>query len=307
MKKFDMKKFTFVLIGINIIFFIFISTYYKPKVVNTINDDVEQRDTYLNIITTNKFIYSATKQLVKDKHNVTYMFNNNFDSLNFKFTNDSLDNVSKYDLLLYMGSSSEPWINGFIDGLKKGKVGIVNLSRGTKTLNYIKSQTVAGYDIKINPYYWLSPDEYKIMLYNIKSSIQDKDPKNRDFYEENYEEMISELDKDSKDVKDSVSVLSGYTVYTTDEDLDYLTKYLGIDVIKLTDLTKIDDYKKMLSGSVNKTLIVYSNQAKFNEFSSKITGTTYYQMEIKIPEYDEQYRSYLENISLKFKGLNKKL
>lgn len=307
MKKFDMKKFTFVLIGINIIFFIFISTYYKPKVVNTINDDVAQRDTYLNIITTNKFIYSATKQLVKDKHNVTYMFNNNFDSVNFKFTNDSLDNVSKYDLLLYMGSSSEPWINDFIDGLKKGKVGIVNLSRGTKTLNYIKSQNIAGYDIKINPYYWLSPDEYKIMLYNIKSSIQDKDPKNRDFYEENYEEMISELDKESKNVKESVSALSGYTVYTTDEDLDYLTKYLGIDVIKLTDLTKIDDYKKMLGESANKTLILYSNQAKFNEFGSKITGTSYYQMEIKIPEYGEQYRSYLENVSLKFKGLNKKL
>ncbi|GFP77311.1 metal ABC transporter substrate-binding protein [Clostridium fungisolvens] len=307
MKKFDMKKFTFVLIGINIIFFIFISTYYKPKVVNTINDDVEQRDTYLNIITTNKFIYSATKQLVKDKHNVTYMFNNNFDSLNFKFTNDSLDNVSKYDLLLYMGSSSEPWINDFIDGLKKGKVGIVNLSRGTKTLNYIKSQNIAGYDIKINPYYWLSPDEYKIMLYNIKSSIQDKDPKNRDFYEENYEEMISELDKDSKDVKDSISALNGYTIYTTDEDLDYLTKYLGVDVIKLTDLTKIDDYKKMLGESASKTLILYSDQAKFNEFISKINGASYYQMQIKIPQYDDQYRYYLENISLKFKGLNKKL
>ncbi|WP_160678547.1 zinc ABC transporter substrate-binding protein [Clostridium sp. C8-1-8] len=306
MKKFDMKKFTFVLIGINIIFFIFISTYYKPKVVNSVDSTVEQRDVYLNIITTNKFIYNSAKQIVKDKHNVSYMFNNRNDSMNFKFSNDSLDNVSKYDLLLYMGTSTEPWINEFIDGLKKGKVGIVNLSRGTKTLNYTKPQNINGYEIKINPYYWLSPDEYKIFLYNLKSAIQDKDPKNREFYEQNYKEVTDEFDKITNDLKDASSDLQEYNVYTTDDDLDYIIKYLGINATKITDFSKIQEYEKDFNKDSNKNLILYSDEEKFRAFKNRLSGVTYLDMEIKIPEYSDKYKDFFYNLISKFKGLVEK-
>jgi zinc/manganese transport system substrate-binding protein len=234
------------------------------------------------------------------------MFNNRNDSMNFKFSNDSLDNVSKYDLLLYMGTSAEPWINEFIDGLKKGKVGIVNLSRGTKTLNYTKMQNINGYDIKINPYYWLSPDEYKIFLYNLKSAIQDKDPKNREFYEENYKEVTDEFDKITNDLKDASSSLQDYRVYTTDDDLDYIIKYLGINATKLTDLSKIEEYEKDFTKDSNKNLILYSDVEKFRTFKSRFSGVKYSDMEIKIPDYSDNFKDFYYNIISKFKGLAEK-
>ena len=44
-------------------------------------------------------------------------------------------------------------------------------------------------------------EEYKIALYNVKAAIQDKDPKNRDLYEDNYNKLIELLDKTIDEVK----------------------------------------------------------------------------------------------------------
>jgi zinc/manganese transport system substrate-binding protein len=205
-----------------------------------------------------------------------------------------------------MGTSAEPWINDFIDGLKKGKVGIVNLSRGTRTLNYTKPQNINDYEIKINPYYWLSPDEYKIFLYNLKSAIQDKDPKNREFYEQNYKEVTDEFDKITNDLKDASSVLQDYKIYTTDDDLDYIIKYLGINATKITDLSKVQDYEKDFNKDSSKNLILYSDEEKFRTFKKRLSGVTYSDMEIKIPEYSDKYKDFFYNLISKFKALDEK-
>ncbi|GIM29172.1 manganese ABC transporter substrate-binding protein [Clostridium polyendosporum] len=305
MKKFNMKKFTFLLIMVNVFFFIALSVYSTPKAANSDNNKIEERDTYLNIIVTNKLIFSMTKEIVKNKHNIEYMFKNEDEAQKFTFSQDSLDNISSMDFFLYMGSGAEPWINDFINGLKKGKVGVINLSRGTRTLNYSKPKVINNNEVKVNPYYWLSPDDYKISLYNIKSAIQDRDPKNREYYEDNYEVLIQKIDKEVEGLKQEQKILNEYNIYLLGDNLEYLMKSLGIEYSKIPLGEEPQEYIKTfgeLKGS--KKLIIYDDIKAMEDIKKYVVGLNVKELNIKIPNYSDDYLSYINNIKEQLKALD---
>ncbi|MGL5084166.1 MAG: metal ABC transporter substrate-binding protein, partial [Clostridium sp.] len=180
--------------------------------------------------------YSMVKSIVLNKHNVEYLSDNENEIYEFKYNEDIVNNVSERDLFIYSGINNEPWVNGFIDKLKKGDLGIINMSRGIKTLTY----EIDG--ITENPYYWLGTNEYKIALYNVKCAIQEKDPKNKSYYEDNYNRVIREVDAALKEVKLELEKYKEYTIITNTNTFDYLLRDLGLQVIKLKDkenITKI--------------------------------------------------------------------
>lgn len=232
------------------------SIFSSPLLANTENNnrsnnnETENRSKYLNIITVNKPQYEMVKKIVKDKHNVDYMFTDEKDINDFKYSQEVLDNVSNMDLFIYSGTTFEPWTNTFINELKKGSLGIINLSRGIRTLNYDSNGTS-----KENPYYFGGIEEYKIALYNVKAAIQDRDPQNRDYYEENYKKAIDEFEKQLKQYKDKLEKLKGYTFVTLDGGFEYITKSLGLNTIKL-DNHELSEFMKLNNLDSAKTIII---------------------------------------------------
>lgn len=251
-----MKKITFVMVLITITLSFGMSIFSSPLLANTENNNrsnnngTENRSKYLNIITVNKPQYEMVKKIVKDKHNVDYMFTDEKDINDFKYSQEVLDNVSNMDLFIYSGTTFEPWTNTFINELKKGSLGIINLSRGIRTLNYDSNGTS-----KENPYYFGGIEEYKIALYNVKAAIQDRDPQNRDYYEENYKKAIDEFEKQLKQYKDKLEKLKGYTFVTLDGGFEYITKSLGLNTIKL-DNHEISEFMKLNNLDSAKTIII---------------------------------------------------
>ncbi|NSJ90374.1 zinc ABC transporter solute-binding protein, partial [Coprococcus sp. MSK.21.13] len=188
-----------------IIMFIFSGCFskeeYNPTGVLTV-DKLENQN--LGIVVTDKLLYYMTRKITGERHFVEYIFKDRNMERNFKATKDNLNSVSKEDLFIYNGLDVEPWFNEFTAKLDKNKVGVINISRGINLINYTKEKKHNGNNILRNPYYWMNIDNYKIALLNIKNSIQDKDPKNRDYYEENFQEEIKELsllEKMASDVK----------------------------------------------------------------------------------------------------------
>jgi zinc/manganese transport system substrate-binding protein len=211
----------------------------SSKVENTSQNTTDKPDVFkesdvcLNIMTTDKALYYMLKDIVGNKHNVDYMFNKREDELIFSFTEDSLNNISKQDLFIYAGAEFEPWMNKFLDALNKNKVGAINVSRGVKLLPYSTEIKFNDVILKDNPFYWSSIDNYKIVLLNIKNAVEDKDPKNRDYYEENFSRTIKAAEGYSKNLKDAAEGLKDYIVIVDEDELDYLLKYLGIKAVKI--------------------------------------------------------------------------
>ena len=249
-----MKKITFAMVIITIALSFGMSLFSSPLLANTEKDRTENRDKYLNIMTVNKPQYDMVKKIVKEKNNVEYMFTNEKEISEFEYSEDVLRNISNMDLFIYSGTSFEPWSNSFIDELKKGNLGIINLARGVRLSNY----TYDG-NSKENPYYFEGIEEYKISLYNVKAAIQDKDPQNRDYYEENYNESIKQFDENIKRYVDKVKLLDEYKFITLNNDFDYLTKSLNLNTIEL-DNHEVAEFIKINNLDPKKVIIIVDGE-----------------------------------------------
>jgi zinc/manganese transport system substrate-binding protein len=259
-----LKKITFAMVIITIMLSFGMSLFSSPLLANTENNRTEGRDKYLNIMTVNKPQYDMVKKIIKDKNNVEYMFTDEKEISEFKYSRDVLSNISNMDLFMYSGASFEPWCNSFIGELKKGSLGIINLARGVRVLNYAHDG-----ETKENPYYFEGVDEYRISLYNVKSAIQDKDPQNRDYYENNYNKAIEEFDNKIKKYQDKIKSISEYKFITLNNDFDYLTKSLNLSTIQL-DNHEMAEFIKLNNLDPKKVIIIVDG-----EQGTKINLDTY--------------------------------
>lgn len=216
-----------------------------------------RKDIQLNIETTDKLLYNMVKSIVGDRHIVEYMFNNRESEISFKFTEDSINNISKKDLFFYVGAGFEPWIDNFVDKLDKNKVGVINVSRGIGLLSYNKIVKYNDATLKDNPYYFTNIDNYMTALMNIRNAVQDKDPRNRDFYEKNFSEALKVLETYKEKLKSVDNELSNYEFIIVEDELNYFVKYNNL---KLVDVGLGENNIITLSSSQRENLQQKSNR-----------------------------------------------
>lgn len=225
------------LLSLIILFFIVFFAACSNKSYNDTSEGVSKlavrKDMELNVVTTDKLLYNMVKSIVKNRHMVEYMFNDRQSEINFKFTEDSVNNISKEDLFFYVGAGFEPWIDNFVDKLNKNKVGVTNVSRGVKLSNYNKVVKYNDTILKYNPYYFTNIDNYRIMLMNIKNALQDKDPQNRDIYEKNFSDTLKSLDDYKNNLKSVDDQLSNYNFIVAEDQLSYFARYNNLNVLEI--------------------------------------------------------------------------
>lgn len=289
------KKLTFVMLIITFILFLGLGTFSNPTVANIVDSEDADRDLFLNIITTNKMEYEMVKALVGDKHNIQYIFTNEEDSERFIINNNVVNNISNMDLFLYSGDSLDKWCTELIGKLNKSSVGTIDITRGIRTSNIeVNNET------KVNPYFYTGIDEYKVLLYNVKSAIQDKDPKNRDFYEENYNKITQNLDKVVSQVKENKKDLGEYKFIALDSNLDYFYKSLGISPIKLPKDKSVQQYVEENKIDVNKLIILKDVGTPFSEEGYKVVNLEKYNNKVSIEELIENnYKNFYNFIEIK--------
>lgn len=259
-----MKK---IIIAIFILIIILSGCNTKVSVPTT--DNTKVRNTELNIMTTDKLLYYSILDLTKDKDRVSFMFSKADKINDFKYSDDSLSNISKMDLFIYSGSGMEPWIDSFTGKLSKGQCGIINASRGIKILDYTEIKTYKEYTLKENPYYYLDIDNYKIMMQNVKNALEDKDPKNRDYYEKNFANVIKSLKDYEKKFKEYKDLYKDSTFIVNDEESYYFLKYMDFKYIKLgSDYAGVED---KIKGDKNIFYLYCNDTSKLvdTEFISK--------------------------------------
>lgn len=247
----------------------------------------------LDIMVSNRMLYNVVKDMSGNKHNVQFMFKDDKTIRNFKYTSDSLNNVSKYDVFMYLGADFEPWASEFIGKLEKKSVSTVDMSRGTKILNLDNKIKYGDVTIDQNPYYWTDIGSYKTMLVNVKNSLEEKDPKSRDFYEKKFSENIKKVNDVEKDFKSINDKLKNYTFVTDDYQFDYFLKYAGVDSISLSEdqMSKPDD--KDLDDKLkdnDKLVYIYNDDSKLQTNNAVIQK--YKMKTLKFITYDE-YSDYM--------------
>ncbi len=256
-----MKKLTYTLVIFTSMLFLGLTFSYNPLMANPTDELDTEKETYLNILTVNKEIYKMVKDLVGDKHSVEYLFNNEKEIKEFKINENIINNVLNMDLFIYNGLGYEKWISELLDASKNSSVGIINASRGIRTITKSLSQ-----ENEENPYYLLGFNEYKIALYNIKTSLQERDIKNRSYYEDNYNNLIKVLDEFLSESKEELKDYEDYTIFTNTDKFDYLFRDLGIEVNKLKD-----NEEEIEDDILNNNIFIYDIDTEdLNELKNKM-------------------------------------
>lgn len=259
-----MKKLTYALVIFTSILFLGLTFSYNPLMANPTDEFDEEKETFLNILTVNKEQYKMTKALVGNKHNVEYLFSNESDMESFEVSDNVKSNILNMDLFIYNGLGYETWISDVIDSAKNSSIGIINMSRGIRSITRELSD-----ENKENPYYLLGFNEYKIALYNIKTALQERDIINRNYYEENYNTIIEDLDEFLTNSKEELNKHKDYLIVTDSDKFDYLFKDLGIQVKKIKNNEEIKNIANEIKNS--KIIFIHDNKlGSLDDLKSKI-------------------------------------
>ena len=262
-----MKKLTYALVVFTSILFLGLTFSYNPLMANPTDELDEEKEVYLNILVVNKEFYKMTKELVGNRHNVEYLFSKDKEIKEFVVNENIISNISNMDLFIYNGLGYEPWINKVVDSTRNSNVGLINASRGIRPITSELTQ-----DTNENPYYLFGFNEYKIALYNIKTALQERDIKNRGYYEENYNNIVKNLDEFLSKEKEELSSYKNYTITTNTDKFDYLFRDIGIQVNKLKE--NIDEINE---NSTEKNIFIYDrDNENIEELKSKMKNEYIY-------------------------------
>ncbi len=242
----------------------------------------------LDIMVTNKYLYTMVEDIAGDNNNVDFMFKDQSEEKDFKYTNDSISNIGKQNLFIYAGAGFEDWSDDFLSRVDKSKVGIINVSRGVRTITY-QNKINPNYGKK-NPYYWMDADNYGIMLLNIKNAIEEKDPKNNLTYENNFKNSIKEVDKYKTNLNDLANKMKQYTLVTDVDEFSYMTNSVSINSLKFYRneqgaISPDDEQKISNEQNDNKILcFIYDDNNDLNQNRDIINK--YHMKTIKLIAYD---------------------
>lgn len=258
-----------------------------PEVPIKVEQKIEAEE-YLRIVTSNKLLYYMVKDIVKDRHDVDYMMSAEEDQWSFMFSKDSIENISKKDVFIYFGAGFEPWADEFVDTVNKDRVTITNSTRGVRLLTLNEPRIYGNSELRNNPYFWFDPNDYKIVLSNIKTAIQEKDPKKRDIYEDNFKEAIKVLDEIDNKLLEDVDQYKEYSFVTVNDDFDYFFNHIDINPLKLSngeDVIKFEEKLKDETDIEKQVILLYDDELTLSVSSYKDLLNNVRVRKIKVKKY----------------------
>ena len=142
------------------------------------------------VITSFNPLYEFTKQIGKEKIDVSVLVPFGIEPHDWEPTISDLQKIQNADLIIINGVGFENWIDN---------VGLINLDIViVDTSNRISI-------IQNDPHIWLNPVFAQTQVENIAESIIKLDPTNEKFYRENTDNYVSQLDMLDKQIKQELT------------------------------------------------------------------------------------------------------
>lgn len=161
----------------------------------------------ITIITTLFPVYDFTREVVKDKANLTMLLQPGIEPHSFNPRPSDIAELHKADIFIYTNIYMEPWVNDILKGISNPNLIVVDSSKG---VNFLKESGSHSHDKdhkhnSLDPHIWLDFSNAIIMVDNILDALVRKDPDNAHFYRSNAEQYKSRLVQLDQKFKESLS------------------------------------------------------------------------------------------------------
>lgn len=213
----------------------------------------------LKVVTTIFPEYDITRAIAKDKVDLELMIKPGVDVHSFTPTPQDIKTVQNSNIFVYGGTEHDKWVENLTKSIDMKNKKVVKLVDGIQQL---EEESVDGmkhehhhddekedehnhnhehekedeHDHKdesekeLDPHYWTSPKNAIQMVKTITNALVEKDPDNAEFYKENAENYIKQLEGVDKELHDVVDNAKIKKVVIADRfPFRYLFKDLGLE------------------------------------------------------------------------------
>lgn len=115
--------------------------------------------------------------------------------------------------------------------------------------------------IEDNPYFWTDPFNLRVVAKSIYETFIEVDKRKKDFYKENYEDFLDEIDATFLRIKEKMKDSDITIAYTFDDYWVYFANRFRIELVKeekkYLDITKVSKYKEYTKEKNIKRLLFY--------------------------------------------------
>lgn len=170
----------------------------------------------LSVITTLFPDYDFAKQIAGDKAEVKLLLNPGVESHDYDPSPSDIIAMNKADLFIYTGDDMEVWVSSILESVDTEKVRVVDTSNGISMIESIDDNEEDGGEAHAHehdPHIWTSPKNAITMMNTILSAFIKEDPKNKEYYEKNAQNYISQIQTLDKEFQEIVANAEYKTIY----------------------------------------------------------------------------------------------
>jgi len=189
----------------------------------------------LEIVTTLFPTYDFTRQIGKDKVNVSLLLPPGVEAHTFEPKPQDVVRINKADVFIYTGRYMEPWVEDMLQGVSNKKIAVVDASLGVQLMSTgdhdeeeedHEGEHHGGKD----PHIWVDFGNAQIMVDTIAKALTEKDPVNDAFYLHNAKEYKMKLADLDRRFKETLSTAKHKTIiYGGHFAFGYFAKRYGLE------------------------------------------------------------------------------
>lgn len=199
----------------------------------------------IKIVTTLFPQYDFTREIVKDKGEVSLLLPPGVEAHSYEPTPQDIGNIKKADVFVYTGEYMEPWAEKVIKNVGKNNIVTVDLSEGIDLIDeddHHEEEHSEDHDHDKDhdhhhhggkdPHIWLDPVYAQKMVDSIVESVVEVDKENEDFYRQNGESYKKKLQKlDEEFTKTFEKTKHKKIIYGGHFAFGYFAKRYGLEYI----------------------------------------------------------------------------
>jgi len=261
-----------------------VSCSYQDQGVNKLN-------VYVSILPQKFFV----EQIAMNKVHVRPMILPGHNPVMFEPTPSQMKELSQADLFFRIGV---PFEDAWLEKLQSinPKLEIIDTREGITLRNMETFHEHHDHAGQKDPHVWLSPALVKIQAKTISETLKDHDPDNREFYEQNLERFITELDSLHEEIKVKLHSLKTRSFIVFHPSWGYFAEEFGLKQIPIEIEGKSPSPMKMtkiMELARSEDINVVFVQKQFNSAAAKAVAEV---IDGEVVQIDPLAENYFENM-----------
>lgn len=220
------------------------------------NKDVSSKNK-LKIYTTVFAFQSFTEQIGGKYVDVESIYPPGADMHTFEPTQKKMVNIAKGDLFIYSNQEMDPVakkIAGSINNKDLKLALAANFTHDDLVVNHEHEHEHEGHEHEEgseDPHVWLDPVLNKKMVKSIKDDLAKKDPQHKDYYENNYKQVVNDLDNINQRLTQVTEQPKRDTVVISHDSIGYLANRYGFKQEGVSGMNNEEPSQRDLMDIVN--------------------------------------------------------